>query len=84
MALPNLRESDQQKVIRGIRLLQFSVSLLVMRARCKIPATLENVWTSRAWITPSTKWLCRRKEVFLYRTDFCTWGRPHHKTIFLG
>ena len=31
------------------------------------------------------KWLCRRKEVSLYRTDFCMWGRPHRKaTFFLG
>ena len=82
MGLPHLRESGQQKVISGNRLLRFSVSLVVMCARCNVPATLENPWTSRAWITPSMKWLCRRKEVSLYRTDFCMWGRPHRKTIF--
>ena len=82
MGLPDLRESDQQNVIRSNRLLKFSISLLVMCTRCKIPATLENPWTSWAWITPSMKWPCRRKEVSLYRTDFCMWGRPHRKAIF--
>ena len=85
LGLPDLRDADRQKVERGNRLLKFSVGLLVQCSRRGIPATLENPWTSRVWITPSMKWLVKRKETALFRTDFCMWGRPHRKaTYFLG
>lgn len=85
MGLPGLSSANQQKVDEGNLYMRFSVSVLLLALKLLIPFTLENPARSRMWITPSLRWLMRRKLVSLATFEMCMFGTPWRKsTSMLG
>ena len=78
--LPGLRPADAANVLEGNGLLRFVVRLATCCLRMRVPAVLENPWTSWAWDMAAMSGLRRRRDVRLVRSDFCMWGMPWRKS----
>ena len=65
--------------------MRFSIKVLSLCWRLRVPGTMENSATSRLWICAPVLQLLRRQHVARYVTHYSAWGKPFKKpTAFLG
>ena len=80
---PGLSPSDTGKVQLGNRLLLVSAQLLSHLSLLGIDWTLENPWTSRAWLTPPIQQLRALTHVQLLQVDYCQYHMPWRRSTGL-
>ncbi len=79
LGLPGLLPHNQAKVTAGNTLARFSAGVLLLAARCGVPATVENPATSRIWKLPCFVQVARHPAARSWRSDFCQDGTPWRK-----
>ncbi len=85
LGLPELRPKDHLKVSDGNVFMRFSVWMMMLGLRFRVPGTLENPQTSRLWLCPPILRLLRKSQVFKVVTHYCFWGKPFRKaTTFVS
>lgn len=78
---PYLRGLDKDKVVTGNRLLAVTLKLSLACLEHRIPGSIENPATSRAWLTKEMKSLVQKGAVF-QEVHYCQYDKPWKKATF--
>lgn len=77
--LGGLSDNDKIKVEIGNTLAAFSASVFKLCLSLHIPCAIENPHTSRLWLHPSIRSVCKNPQALYTYTDFCAEGLPWRK-----
>ena len=77
--LPDLSFADKNKVDTGNALLYFTIRLLRLCEKYRIPYVLENPLSSMAWLMPPIQRFLRTYSPHIIHLDYCQFGEPWRK-----